>query len=128
MAYPEHMDAPRELTDAEVEALAAALRAIEAELRETLDHSADAARPVELDQQAAGRVSRIDAIQQQQMIAAGRRRAETRLALVRQALKAVESGDYGICRKCDEPIGVRRLRARPESPICLQCQAAIERR
>lgn len=128
MTYPDRMDTPRELTDAEVDALAATLRAIEAELRETLDHSADAARPVELDQQAAGRVSRIDAIQQQQMVAAGRRRAETRLALVRQALKAVASGDYGICRKCDEPIGARRLSARPESPICLQCQAAIERR
>lgn len=122
------MDTPNELTPAELDELSAALRAIEAELRATLDDSADAARPVELDQQAAGRVSRIDAIQQQQMVAAGRRRAESRLARVRQALDAVESGDYGLCRKCEEPIGVRRLRVLPESPICLRCQAALEQR
>lgn len=116
-----------ELTDDEVEALAAALRAQLAALSATLAETAASARPVTLDQQAVGRVSRIDAIQQQQMAAANRRRTQLRLSQTRQALEAVATGDYGLCRKCEEPIGIRRLRVRPETPICLDCQAALER-
>ena len=45
----------------------------------TLMRSASAAQPVELDQQAIGRVSRIDAIQQQKMVEANRARLKIRL-------------------------------------------------
>ncbi len=128
MMYAEPMHPPEDLTDAQIDALAATLRALRAELIANLAASADASKPVTLDQQAMGRVSRIDAIQQQQMAKAARQRAETRLALVKQALAAVDEGRYGECRRCEEPIGHRRLQARPESPICLRCQAAIERR
>lgn len=116
-----------ELTDAEIEALAAALRAQLAELTATLAGTAASAKPVTLDQQAIGRVSRIDAIQQQQMAAANRRRMQLRVSQTRQALEAVATGDYGLCRRCEEPIGIRRLTVRPETPICLDCQAALER-
>lgn len=122
------MNSPEDLDDDRIEALAADLRALQAELVAHLAETADTSRPVTLDQQAIGRVSRIDAIQQQQMAVAARQRAETRLALVKQALAAVDEDRYGECRRCEEPIGYRRLKARPESPICLRCQAALERR
>ena len=119
---------PDDLTDAEIDELAADLRALRETLTAALADAAAAAKPVTLDQQAMGRVSRIDAIQQQQMAVASRERARTRLLLVKQALTGVTDGRYGECRKCEEPIGYRRLKARPESPICLSCQAAMERR
>lgn len=122
------MTPPEDLTDAQLDALAADLHALRDELTASLAAAAASAKPVTLDQQAVGRVSRIDAIQQQQMAVASRERARTRLLLVKQALAGVADGRYGECRKCEEPIGFRRLEARPESPICLRCQAAMERR
>jgi DnaK suppressor protein len=104
----------------------AALRALEHELSEALS-SSRSHEPVALDQQAFGRVSRIDAIQQQQMAQAARRAQTLRLSQVRAALEALQNDEYGICRLCEEPIAPARLRARPETPLCLDCQKQRER-
>lgn len=45
---------------------------------------------------------------------------------VKLALKAIETGDFGYCRQCDEPIAWLRLKARPDSPLCMGCQAMNE--
>ena len=105
-----------------------ALRRLKSEIEETLDRSKEAAQPVQLDQQAIGRVSRIDAIQQQKMVEANRARQRIRLAHVRAALTAIEEDTYGECLHCEEPIAYKRLLAKPESRICLHCQAALEQK
>lgn len=69
----------------------------------------------------------MDAIQQQKMAEAGLRQQELRLGRVKVALAAMAAGEYGVCRGCDEPIGYRRLRARPEATMCLRCQGSQER-
>lgn len=114
-----------ELTPQELEEVAAALRELERSLAAALDSSAERAAPVDLDQ-PIGRVSRIDAIQQQQMAQAGRRLQERRLAMARAALKRLAAGEFGDCAHCDMPIGYARLRARPEAPFCIECQAEFE--
>ena len=96
------------------------------ELQHSLEGTAEAARPVELDQPAVGRVSRIDAIQQQKMLEANRHAQRARLGLVRTALLRVEEDEYGDCRSCGESVGYKRLKARPESVFCVDCQAARE--
>ena len=53
---------------------------------------------------------------------------DLRLRQVRQALAGFESGRYGLCRRCEDPIGYARLEARPESPYCLDCQDEIDRK
>ena len=116
-----------ELTPEQLDVLRAALLALRDGLRETLLLSREAARPVELDQQAIGRVSRIDAIQQQKMVEANRQRARVRMNQADAALRAMDDGEYGCCRKCDEPIEFRRLQARPETTICVECQEEMER-
>ena len=83
---------------------------------------------MQLDQSAVGRVSRIDAIQVQQMAKAGLRALELRLDQTAQALRHSDRNDYGYCRACDESIGYRRLKAKPESPMCVNCQGASEKR
>lgn len=120
------MELPDDLTDEQVTELADDLRALRKSLSDALEASRDGARPVDLDE-PIGRLSRIDAIQQQQMATANRRRAELRLKRVGAALKAVENGTYGECRICEEPIGYRRLKVHPESPICVRCQSDRER-
>jgi RNA polymerase-binding transcription factor DksA len=69
----------------------------------------------------------MDALQQQHMAQAGIAALERRLKQIDAALAAVDSGAYGLCCKCEEPIGYKRLKARPETPFCLQCQAESEK-
>ncbi len=37
------------------------------------------------------------------------------------ALERIEKGDYGICRKCGEPISEERLKLLADTPFCKQC-------
>lgn len=114
-----------ELTQEQETELQADLGALLAEHEELLARKNDATDTVDLDQ-PIGRLSRIDAIQQQKMAQEQRRRIELRRGQIRQAIGWIEEQAYGFCRRCEEPIGFRRLKARPESPFCLACRSAIE--
>lgn len=103
----------------------AALQALRAELEALLDTTNEAAKPVDLDT-PIGRLSRIDALQQQKMLEAHRDRARVRLRQTLAALAAVRDGTWGECRRCGDDIDERRLAARPESPLCMPCTEAIE--
>ncbi|EDM80406.1 transcriptional regulator, TraR/DksA family protein [Plesiocystis pacifica SIR-1] len=43
------------------------------------------------------------------------------------ALRKIDEGIYGMCEECDELISLRRLEARPEAPLCIQCKEAQEK-
>jgi len=43
-----------------------------------------------------------------------------------KALRRIDSGDYGYCDTCGDEISIRRLQARPESRLCLECQSTKE--
>jgi len=116
-----------ELTTSQTAELKDVLSNLKAELEALLVLSKDATKTVELDQ-PIGRVSRIDAIQQQKMASTNRRNAEIRLLQVKAALAAFDVDEYGDCKQCEEPIGYDRLKARPEAPLCLVCQSRIEAR
>jgi len=115
------------LSQKQLEEFRSALDSLAIELAEILSETAEAARPVELDQPAIGRVSRIDAIQQQKMLEANREAQRARLQLVRSALHRMDDGEYGDCLSCGDEVGLPRLRARPESLNCIECQSARER-
>jgi DnaK suppressor protein len=115
-----------DLTSEQRTELGAALHALEVELEAALELAREGSKPVALDQAAVGRVSRGDALQQQQMALATVRATEVRLAQVKRALTAFASGEYGGCVGCEENIGYRRLRSRPETPLCLRCQTERE--
>lgn len=104
-----------------------ALVALDTELRAALELSEDRARVVDLDD-PIGRLSRIDAIQQQRMAQANKRRLKLRREMIKSALARIErdDGSFGFCLECDEPIGRKRLDARPEVTLCLECQSAAE--
>ncbi len=95
------------------------------ELEDLLKSSRASSQPVDLGE-PIGRLSRMDALQQQQMAVASRQAQQQRLQLLRNALQALERDDYGYCRHCEEPIDFQRLRARPETPFCLACQGRSE--
>lgn len=47
-------------------------------------------------------------------------------AKVRRTLTKMENGSYGLCESCDEPIGYRRLLARPVTDLCIGCKTESE--
>jgi DnaK suppressor protein len=85
-----------------------------------------AAKPVTLDQQSVGRVSRIDAIQQQQMALANRQQASALRQQIESALRRIDDGSYGDCLHCGEVISDARLQAQPWASRCIDCQSALE--
>lgn len=44
-----------------------------------------------------------------------------------KALTKIGEGEYGLCEECDEPISLKRLQARPEAQLCIQCKEAQEK-
>jgi len=54
-------------------------------------------------------------------------RLRQRLYLIKEALEAIENGDYGICAECGEPINEKRLLLMPFTLLCIRCQSEIER-
>ena len=56
-----------------------------------------------------------------------RGREKSLLSKLDLALKKIEDGSFGICEICDEPIGKKRLEARPETSLCIKCKEDQER-
>ena len=95
-------------------------------LEQNLRLSREGSKPVELST-PIGRLSRMDALQQQAMTKASRSTLELKLRQIVASIDQYRKGNYGYCRSCEEPIGYSRLKARPEAPFCLDCQGARER-
>ena len=91
-----------------------------------LAENKDQAETVELDQQLMGRVSRIDAIQQQKMAAANRSSQELDLRNITKALQSIEADEYGYCEECGDLIPFERLKIKPEALYCISCQSEVE--
>lgn len=43
------------------------------------------------------------------------------IASVKRALTRIENGTYGQCVRCGEEIAAKRLQARPEAALCIEC-------
>jgi len=108
------------LSDDELQYFDELLKRRERETMEQLLVCADSSQPVSLDH-AIGRLTRIDAIQQQQMALHTKRRLDLQLVRIHTALRRVSDGKFGECVKCGEHIGRRRLEIAPENPVCIQC-------
>jgi DnaK suppressor protein len=108
-------------SDRDDAAIEARLCARRAEVVEAAAAHADDRRPVQLDQTRMGRLSRMDAIQEQAMAIELERRREVELARIDSALERLAAGEYGLCVTCGEAIEPRRLELDPATPLCLAC-------
>ena len=82
---------------------------------------AEGLRTVALDQQAVGRLSRMDAIQQQAMAQATRARRDAERTRLKGALARIGAGEFGYCEDCGEVIAPGRLRLDPCVTRCVSC-------
>tara|TARA_R110002012_G_scaffold70852_3_gene182224 strand:+ start:1670 stop:2017 length:348 start_codon:yes stop_codon:yes gene_type:complete len=91
-------------------------------IEKEVDQLTTSCKPVHLDQQAVGRVSRIDAIQSQQMALNHKARLERQVNSLKQALIRIEKDPhYGLCEECGEVIAHERLFFAPNSTLCMAC-------
>ncbi len=77
--------------------------------------------PVKLDQARIGRLSRMDALQQQAISKAAARLTDLERQRIQSALARMETGEYGYCVICDYEIAEGRLRFDPSVFICISC-------
>ncbi len=99
----------------------AALHARLAELDEQDALSSEGRAPVTLQQDSVGRLSRIDAMQQQAMAQAEERRRAAERVRIRSALVRIDEGEWGWCLTCGEEIAAGRLERDPAATQCLSC-------
>ena len=93
---------------------------------ESIELLAASTRPVELDQTTQGRLSRMDAIAQQQMALASRSQLLAELKRIDAALERVEKGVFGRCARCQADIDRERLQADPAITFCIDCVEEIQ--
>lgn len=78
-------------------------------------------RVPDLDQSAVGRLSRIEALQNQGMTRNIKERDRVQLEQVLKALERLEAGSFGFCTDCRGPIRFERLLVFPEALNCAAC-------
>ena len=91
------------------------------ELEQLSNISKEARDTVELDQTAIGRLSRMDAMQQQAMAEAQERTRRHDLQRIELAHRRIADEDYGYCIDCDEEIPDGRLAIDPMAERCVRC-------
>ena len=109
-----------------IEATRARLIGERDELRRMIDAGEESRRPVELDQARVGRLSRMDALQEQAMAIETARRRTLELRRVEAALARLDDGEYGACIECGEDIEPKRLELDPTAPLCMGCASATK--
>ncbi len=68
-----------------------------------------------------GRLTRLEAMGEQHVNHKILDESELRLTRLTNALLRVDKPMFGLCIECEEPIGMGRMRIRPESVRCVEC-------
>lgn len=109
------------LTPGQVEQVREELLRALAKIERSMKTTDRAARPVKLDQTSVGRLSRIDALQNQGLTQNLQERERAKHAQITEALRRIEEGSYGTCTGCGQPIQFERLLVFPEVLTCAAC-------
>jgi len=70
---------------------------------------------------AIGRITRMDAINNKSVAEAALRQAEAKLKNLHAVLDSIEDKDFGLCIKCHQPIPIGRILLVPQSRFCVNC-------
>ena len=96
---------------------------IEAEILKTESKVAEykeLTRPIE-PENAIGRISRMDAINNKSVVEAALRKAVEKLDKLNLALSKVDDDDFGLCVRCHKPIPLGRILIMPQARSCVDC-------
>ncbi len=96
---------------------------IEAEILKTTEKVAEYSeltRPIE-PENAIGRISRMDAINNKSVVEAVLRKSKEKLEKLRIALSKIDDDDFGLCIRCHKPIPLGRILIMPQARTCVAC-------
>jgi DnaK suppressor protein len=82
---------------------------------------AEGRKTVELDQTSVGRLSRMDALQQQALAQETQRRRNLRRQRIRETLERIQQDEFGCCDQCGEEIAPKRLALDWTVRTCVRC-------
>jgi DnaK suppressor protein len=111
------------MTELDQSAVRATLEAERSRLLAELGEAIEAPGQMTYGSQAAA----ASQVFEQQRDLALRERATQQLELVDAAIDRLESGTFGVCVRCGEPIAGGRLEALPWAAHCIGCQSALDR-
>ena len=77
-------------------------------------------RPIS-PENAIGRISRMDAINNKSVAEAALRQAEMKFQKLTEVLESVDDKNFGLCLKCNRPIPIGRILLMPQSRHCVNC-------
>lgn len=97
------------------------LKQMLADLRALRDSRSEDRAAVQLDQQSVGRLSRMDALQVQQMALAADHQRQVQFSRIRRALSHKDQGEFGDCTEGGSEIPDGRLEAAPSAHLCFGC-------
>lgn len=109
------------ITDAQLAELRADIDALETSLSDQSKTTKSTRNIVELDQQAIGRLSRMDALQNQAMAKASEARRTQLGSKIQQVRALISDDEYGACQECGEDIPFGRLKLDPTITTCVTC-------
>lgn len=102
---------------------------LEADLHRLGDHAHKAMEfTMDRDRDRIGRDS-MDEATEEEVYSTALRLADRESFLVtkiREAMTRLEAGEIDQCEECNEPIGFKRLMARPVTTLCFECKSARE--
>lgn len=96
---------------------------IESEINKTIDvinEYKELTKPI-APENAIGRISRMDAINNKSINEAALRKAETKLTNLEYALSNIDNPEFGKCVKCKGEIPIQRIILMPQSRFCVRC-------
>jgi len=105
------------------EELNSILKIIEEEISKTetsIEHYKELTKPI-APENAIGRVSRMDAINNKSVNDAALNKAEQKLSNLKVSLSNINDPDFGVCFKCKNNIPIGRILIMPHARFCVQC-------
>ena len=98
-------------------------KVVESEIGKTKEMIVDykeQTRPIAPDD-AIGRISRMDAINNKSVVEAALRHTEERLKKLELVFSKIGSDEFGMCIRCKNPIPLVRIMVMPSSLHCVNC-------
>ena len=100
------------------------------ERRKAIANATDAAREAAMAVEQADLPDEIDLASTETGQTLNMRLRDRELVLLRKidkTLKKMDDGEFGVCERCGEEIGMKRLEARPVAELCIRCKEELEK-
>ena len=90
------------------------------ETTQKIEEYSELSKPIS-PENAIGRISRMDAINNKSVVEAALRQAEKKLSDLKFVERLIHKDDFGICISCKQSIPINRILFRPQSKNCVKC-------